>query len=633
MNRRECFNAIVNHQEPEKLLVDYGKHIGSFHREAYENLKEYLKDEVKVEGETKILDRMAQNVILDEEICQRLGLDFRWLIPKWVGVKDVELDGESGYIDMWQTPHKWTDVGDYYAIHFQPLGHAGLTLEEIENFDWPEPNQPGMFAGLREQAENWHNNTDYVIGADGIKVGMLQTASQLRGYDKLFIDFAQNPERAHALLKQISTRINGMYQHYMEAVGEFVQVVCITDDQGTQNSLMVSPEMFREFFKPYLKSLIDTIKQTADVKVLMHCDGAIVPILDDLIEAGVDIINPIQTVVSGLEDTAALKADFGDRITFHAAIDVQLVMPNYTAEELRYEVAKRVHDLGPGGGYILAPCHNINIDIPIENVLAVFDAAQEFGAYPLHLEQFLANGQGRVERKIAKQSTNDYEEEQTPELSEAQLETLAIINECVMFGEKEEIIDEVKTALEEDIDPGVILQQGMINAMSEVGDQFEAGQVFVPEMLIAAHAMQAGLTVLRPSLVAADVEPTGKVVLGTVKGDLHDIGKNLAGMMLEGAGFEVIDLGIDVPPEAFIEAVIEHQPDIVGMSALLTTTMPWIGKTIIALDEAGLRDKLTIIIGGAPITEEFSRQVGADLYASDASVGARLAKASVQANG
>jgi 5-methyltetrahydrofolate--homocysteine methyltransferase len=162
-----------------------------------------------------------------------------------------------------------------------------------------------------------------------------------------------------------------------------------------------------------------------------------------------------------------------------------------------------------------------------------------------------------------------------------------------------------------------------------VGDRFENGQVFVPEMLIAAHAMQAGLTILRPHLVAADVEPAGKVVLGTVKGDLHDIGKNLAGMMLEGAGFEVLDLGIDVSPERFVEAVRDHQPHIVGMSALLTTTMPSIDKTIKALKEAGLRDKVTIIIGGAPITEDFARQVGADLYASDASVGARLAKASV----
>jgi uroporphyrinogen decarboxylase len=144
--------------------------------------------------------------------------------------------------------------------------------------------------------------------------------------------------------------------------------------------------MFREFIKPRLRSQIETIKAGADVKVLMHCDGAILPIVEDLIEIGVDILNPIQTVVEGFEDTAALKERFGDRICFHGGIDVQQVLPNATVSEVRQEVARRVYELGRGGGYILAPCHNINVDIPLENVIAMFDAAQEFGYYPLQNE-------------------------------------------------------------------------------------------------------------------------------------------------------------------------------------------------------------------------------------------------------
>jgi uroporphyrinogen decarboxylase len=176
-----------------------------------------------------------------------------------------------------------------------------------------------------------------------------------------------------------------MYRNYMQAVGEFVQVVTITDDQGTQNSLMISPAMFREFIKPRLKSLIDTIKSKADIKVLMHCDGAIIRIVEDLIEIGVDILNPIQTVVEGFENTFALKEQYGDRICFHGGIDVQQVMPNATPEDIRDEVSKRIHDLGRNGGYIIAPCHNINVDIPVENTLAMFDAAQELGRYPLDI--------------------------------------------------------------------------------------------------------------------------------------------------------------------------------------------------------------------------------------------------------
>ncbi len=378
MNRREIFTATLNHQQPERVLVDYGKHIGSFHINAYKMLKEKLG----IQTESKILDRMAQNVVLDEDVCQRLGIDFRWVVPNWVGVRDVEIDGERGYIDMWQTPHKWTDVGQYYAIHSSPFNMETLTQADIDNFPWPQPD-PTMFTGLREQAKYWHENTDYVVGADGIKVGILQTASQLRGYDKLFLDFSINPDIAHRFLDRLSESINAMYRQYMQVVGDYVQVMVITDDQGTQNSLMISPKMFREFIKPRLKSLIETIKSTADVKVFMHCDGAITKIIPDLIEIGVDILNPVQTVVKGFDDTQALREQFGNQICFHGGMDVQQVLPNYTPEQIRAEVARRIRDLGSNGGYIIAPCHNINIDIPLENVTTMFEAAKEFGQYPL----------------------------------------------------------------------------------------------------------------------------------------------------------------------------------------------------------------------------------------------------------
>ncbi len=382
MNRREAFTATINHLEPERVLVDYGKHIGSFHRQAYAELIGHLG----LETDVKILDRMAQNVVLDEAICQRLGIDFRWIVPHWVDVRDIEIDGEKGYIDMWQTPHKWTEYGNYYAIHAQPLGQEDLTQEEIDAFDWPDPDNPAMFEGLRERAKDWYENTDYVVGADGIKAGVMQTAAQIRGYDKLFLDFGINPDRAHTVLDKISTLINQMYRNYMQAVGDYVQVVVITDDQGTQDSLMISPKMFREFIKPRLRTQIETIKANADVKVLMHCDGAVLRIVEDLIEIGVDILNPIQTVVDGFEDTYALKERFKDRISFHGGIDVQKVLPNANVEEVHQEVAKRIWDLGRSGGYIIAPCHNINVDIPVENSLAMFDAAKELGQYPLNRE-------------------------------------------------------------------------------------------------------------------------------------------------------------------------------------------------------------------------------------------------------
>ncbi|MCX7677393.1 MAG: corrinoid protein, partial [Alteraurantiacibacter sp.] len=187
----------------------------------------------------------------------------------------------------------------------------------------------------------------------------------------------------------------------------------------------------------------------------------------------------------------------------------------------------------------------------------------------------------------------------------------------------------VAAALQAGIAAETILQRGLIDAMGEVGRLFEANEYFVPEMLVAARAMQSGLALLKPHLVDSGAVSAGRVVIGTVKGDLHDIGKNLVAMMLEGAGFEVIDLGTDVAPEKFVRAVQEHRPHIVGMSALLTTTMPSMASTIKALQEAGLRDHVKVMIGGAPVTDAFARQIGADGYSPDASSATRLAKSLV----
>jgi 5-methyltetrahydrofolate--homocysteine methyltransferase len=170
----------------------------------------------------------------------------------------------------------------------------------------------------------------------------------------------------------------------------------------------------------------------------------------------------------------------------------------------------------------------------------------------------------------------------------------------------------------------------MISAMAEVGRLFEEGEYFVPDMLLSARAMQAALTVLKPHLIQAKIRSAGNVLIGTVQGDWHDIGKNLVAIMLEGAGFEITDLGTDVPPEKFVRAVAEGGFDILALSALLTTTMPNMQNTVNALGEAGLRDRVKIIVGGAPITESYARQIGADGYAPDASRAVGLAKSLLQ---
>lgn len=205
-------------------------------------------------------------------------------------------------------------------------------------------------------------------------------------------------------------------------------------------------------------------------------------------------------------------------------------------------------------------------------------------------------------------------------------ELLERLSTTILEGDSEKTRTLVERALNKGLHPKEILDNGLIVGMDEVGARFKRGDMFVPEVLMSADAMSAAMVILRPLLVESGVEMLGKIIMGTVKGDLHDIGKNLVSMLCEGSGFEIIDIGFNVEPEKFIVAIKEHQPQIVGMSAMLTTTMRAMGHTIKAIEEAGFREQVKVMVGGAPVDKEFADRIGADGYGSNAPSGADLAK-------
>jgi uroporphyrinogen decarboxylase len=375
LNRREIFNKTMNHEGEGRVLVDQGKQVGSIHKFGYAAIrKEMGLPEVK---NPKILDRMSQCVVSDEDLLEAWGIDFRWLVPNWVQIEEIEA---KSYRNLFGILFK--DSGDYFSVADAPLKEKPISA--LNDYPWPDPHYPDMFSGLREEAKKLFNETDYVIGADGIKGGIFQTSLELRGYDQFYMDFALDPEYAHAILRKVTDLYKEMYFHYMKEVGEYVQLVYITDDFGSQNSMLMSPQMWEEFLKPYEAELIKQIKTLAPhVKIMFHTDGSVLPIIDGMIEMGVDILNPVQTSVDELKDTAALNASHGSRIGFHGAVDVQNIMINSTPEEIRQEVNRRICDLGTGGGYIISTCHNIGYDIPPENLKAFYEAVKEFSSYPL----------------------------------------------------------------------------------------------------------------------------------------------------------------------------------------------------------------------------------------------------------
>ncbi len=203
---------------------------------------------------------------------------------------------------------------------------------------------------------------------------------------------------------------------------------------------------------------------------------------------------------------------------------------------------------------------------------------------------------------------------------------LNAINNTLIKGDTGNLTVQVQAALDEGTAASEILNKALIAGMDVVGERMENGDMFIPEVLMSAKAMSAALGILKPLLTDEESKSAGKIIIGTVKGDLHDIGKNLVAMMLESAGFEVVNLGVDIAPEAFVEAVKEHQPNLIGLSALLTTTMTQMQKTVDALKESGLRGQVKILVGGAPVTEKFAREIGADGYAPDAGSAGKLAR-------
>lgn len=381
MNRRERFQRIVNFQEADRVPIDLGSHVASIHRHTYARLAQ-AHPALNLQNQDLVLDRMVQNVVPDERLLQRLGVDFRWIAPRWVGVEEA---ANGVYRDMWGI--EWQYMLDAFSVMRSPLRDA-VTIADLDRHPWPDPADPDLVRGLGDRARQLFADTDYVLVADAIKGGLLTKALQIRGYERFFADMVNNPDFAAALLDRLLDLYQRFWTHFLREVGRYVDVVYFTDDIGGQSALMISPHTFRALLKPRLATLINHIKSLADVKFMYHTDGTITPVLDDIVEMGVDILNPIQTSAVGME-TAALKAQYHGKLVFHGAIDVQQMLPFATPDEVRYDVARRLFDLAPGGGYILAPCHNIGSDVPIENVFAMYDAARELGTYPIAVDHIL----------------------------------------------------------------------------------------------------------------------------------------------------------------------------------------------------------------------------------------------------
>lgn len=307
-----------------------------------------------------------------EDILEKLGIDIRQVFPEYIG-PPLRTFPDSSKEDIWKVRRKGIKAGNatYNEITFYPLSDA-RTIEDLDKFNWPDPDWFNI-SGIKEVCRRCEKYAVVLCDERTNRTTVLHQGIYLRGMEQIMLDIALNPEFVHALFRRISRFYIDLNRRVFEAARGKIDILLIGDDIGTQNGLLLSPKQIREFILPYLKEYVELCRNYG-VKVMFHSCGAIREIIPDLINTGFDILNPIQVRATGMVP-AELKKEFGDKICFHGGVDVQKTMPCGTVEEVRKEVRERIDVLGKNGGYILAPTHNFQADVPVENMLSFYEEA------------------------------------------------------------------------------------------------------------------------------------------------------------------------------------------------------------------------------------------------------------------
>lgn len=369
MKSRERVLLALNHQEPDRVPIDFGSTISTtIVASAYENLKKHLG----LDHETKIRTVRARTVIPDDSILERFDIDTRALVLGNFtdGFKKIE---ENTMVDGWGTTWRRGDDGHYINVD-GPFKNADLSIDALETHQWPDPEDPGLYRGLKERAEFLRKTTDCALVL-GLPLGIVHQCQFMRGFAEWLMDLYVNPECASRMMEIISNIWIRIAENALDAVGPNVDIVEWGDDIGMQEGPLMNPEIYRKLVKPHHKKMVHAVKMRSDVKIHYHTCGAVSPLIEDIIEIGADALNPVQVSAKGM-DPGELKNSFGDRISFWGGIDTHHILPGESPERVREEVRRIVELLGKGGGYILASVHNIQPDVPPQNIVAMFEAAK-----------------------------------------------------------------------------------------------------------------------------------------------------------------------------------------------------------------------------------------------------------------
>ncbi len=382
MTSRERILTTLSRREPDRVPYDLGS-LGpsGISIQAYRNLLKYLHSEEKAE----VGDIASQRAKLTENILQRLHVDTRSFRVRAQGSWSLKMQEEGEYsffYDEWGIGRKLAkDQGQHFFIFHQPLSQ--VETSDLPRFPWPDPLDSNRLAGIENEVTAVRNQADpaFVLGSS-FSSGLLQFGAQLEGHERFFTDLVLDPKRTEWILDKLLELKLSFYRNVLDRMGELIDIVCEMDDFGTQQSLWISVEMFRKLIKPRYIELFTFLKNRYGKKILLHSDGAIYPLIPDIVEMGVDILNPIQLGAKDMGDTRKLKKEFGDSLTFWGGgVDIQHTLPFATPKEVGDEVKRHIEDLAPGGGFVFAATQAIQPETPPENIMAMWDSLQRYAGY------------------------------------------------------------------------------------------------------------------------------------------------------------------------------------------------------------------------------------------------------------
>ncbi|MEE9610033.1 MAG: cobalamin-dependent protein, partial [Desulfatiglandales bacterium] len=537
---------------------------------------------------------------------------------------DVKRQGDSTHVE-YHTPKGMVSTT---TTHTEEMKRAGASITWVEEHIIKKPEDYRVVGYLFENIEVIPKFDDFVewkdeTGEDGVAVTMASLASSpMHHIQKDFLDatdFYYHYNDNRKAMQALAESVEHCYDQMLKIIADSPAEAVLWG--GNYDDMITYPPYFEKEIMPWIKKAAETLEATGKI-VIGHCDGENQGLMELIRDSGIHVAEAVCPHPMTKVKIEEYYQRWGDKITIFGGIPETLLLEETATDvDLKDYMDNLFQVVAPGRRLILGVADTTPPHAVFDRLIRLGERIEKEGRLPLEGGAFRPISGIQLEEATTRITPRHLKEE-----------TFKDVQDDIFKGSHIEIKGHVQALLDDGIAAQDILHKGMLSTMEVIGERFKTGDVFIPEVLLSARAMNEALTVLEPHLASDEKKAAGKVMIGTVRGDLHDIGKNMVCTMLRGVGFEVRDMGINIPTETIVQQVEEYRPDILGLSALLTTTMPQMKKIIDDLGAKGLRSDMKIMVGGAPVNEKFARDIGADGYAPGAGEAITVAKELLKPN-